>query len=317
MSAAPADDDDPLDAIVARWRAGGCSPEVALMDLMIECESLSTVQEAVRGEPVLAALLAANEAGCARICMMLRNQAVPGGAAASGSVASAVAPLEEEVASVRRLFDRTVEDDEPASVAIYSLGSEHILARATDEVVRVLDGWGVLVPGTRALDIGCGIGRLLAPVAARVGRVVGIDVSPRMVEAARRRTAGDPRVEVRTSSGADLAGARDRAFELVYAIDSFPYAVDAGPELVRALFAEVARVLVPGGWFALCSYSYRGDDDADRRDVEAAAREAGLEVIVGGERPFILWNALAFLLRRRLEEPRARGDSGRSSAPRR
>jgi SAM-dependent methyltransferase len=280
-------DDDPLEAILGRWRHGGCSPEVALMDLMIECESLSTVEDAVRGEPVLAALLAANRAGCARICAMLRRQPLPGAAAS----------IEEEVASVRRLFDRTVEEDEPSSVAMYSLGSEEILARATDEVVRVLDGWGVLGPGGRALEIGCGIGRLLGPVASRVGQVVGIDVSPRMVEAARRRTAGDPRVEVRTSSGADLGGAADRAFELVYAVDSFPYAVDAGPALVRALFSEVVRVLVPGGWFALCNYSYRGDDAADRRDVEQVAREVGLEVIVAGERPFTLWNALAFLLR--------------------
>lgn len=285
MSAAA---EDPLDAIVARWRAGGCSPEVALMELMIECESLPTVEEAVRGEPVLAALLAANTAGCARICAVLRRQPLPGGSRS----------IEEEVAAVRRLFDDAVEEDEPSSVALYSLGSEEILARATDEVIDVLDGWGVLAPGTRALEIGCGIGRLLGPIAARVGRVIGIDVSPRMVEAARRRTAGDPRVEVRLSGGADLGGAAERSFELVCAVDSFPYAVDAGPELVRALFAEVARALVPRGWFALFNYSYRGDEAADRRDVADAAREAGLEVIVAGARPFTLWNALGFLLRR-------------------
>ena len=279
---------DPLDAIVARWRAGACSSEIALMEMMIECESLSTVEEAVRGEPVLASLLAANHAGCARICEMLRRQPLPG----------AEASVEEEVASVRRLFDRTVAEDEPSSVALYSLGSEEILARATDEVVGVLDGWGVLAPGTRALEIGCGIGRLLGPIASRVGQVVGIDVSPGMVAAARRRTAGDPRVEVRISGGADLGGAAEGAFELVLAVDSFPYAVDAGPALVRALFSEVARVLVPGGWFAVFNYSYRGDEAADRRDVADAAREVGLEVIVAGERPFRLWNALAFLLRR-------------------
>lgn len=285
MSAAS---DDPLDEIVARWRAGDCSPEIALMELMIECESLPTVDEAVRDEPVLAALLEANRAGCARICAMLRRQPLSGGSRT----------IEEEVAAVRRLFDETVEEDEPSSVALYSLGSEEILARATEEVVGVLDGWGVLAPGARALEIGCGIGRLLGPIAARVGRVVGIDVSPRMVEAARRRTAGDPRIEVRLSGGADLGGAADRAFELIYAVDSFPYAVDAGPELVRALFSEVARALVPGGWFALCNFSYRGDEAADRRDVADAARGAGLEVVASAARPFTLWNGLGFLLRR-------------------
>ena len=146
--------------------------------------------------------------------------------------------------------------------------------------------------------IGCGIGRLLLPIAAQVEEVVGIDVSPRMVEVARRRCAGEPRVAVRGCSGRDLADFADASRDLVYAVDSFPYVVQAGLPLAQALFAEIARVLAPGGRFALLGYSYRGDDARDTDEVAALGRDAGLTVVVAGERPFTLWNALAFLLQR-------------------
>ena len=48
-------------------------------------------------------------------------------------------------------------------------------------------------PGERAVDIGCGRGAVLLPLAAAVGRsgsVVGLDISPRMVEAAAAEAAG-------------------------------------------------------------------------------------------------------------------------------
>ena len=43
---------------------------------------------------------------------------------------------------------------------------------------------GLIPPGSRVLDVGCGLGDLLAPIA---GRSVGIDVSPRMIAMARKR----------------------------------------------------------------------------------------------------------------------------------
>lgn len=275
--------------IVSQWRRGAFSPEIALMKLLIASESVAAVRTATRDAPPLAALLDANAAGCERICEMLRTGVEDCGPDAT---------VQEGVDYARRLFDWSVQQNEEASVALYSLGSADILARATDEVIRVLAGWDVLAPSTRALEIGCGIGRLLEPLAERVEHVVGIDVAPRMVEVARRRCAGHPRIEVRGSSGLDLADFPGEAFDLVCAVDSFPYVFEAGEPLVRALLAEVRRVLRPGGHFAILNYSYRGDDQADRVEVQERARAAGLEVIVSGERPFALWDALGFLLRR-------------------
>ena len=278
-----------LEEIVAQWRRGAFSAEIALMSLLIAGQSVAAVRAATQGAPPLAALLAANAAGCERVCAMLRT-----GVADCGPDAS----VEEGVDYARRLFDWSVQQDEAASVALYSLGSPDILARATAEIVDLLARWNLLAPQARVLDFGCGIGRLLVPLADRVQGVVGIDVSARMVEVARRRAADHPRVEVRACSGFDLADFADEAFDLVCAADSFPYVTEAGPSLARALFSEVRRVLRPGGHLALLNYSYRGDPDADRSDVKELSLAVGLEPIVCGESPFTLWDGLAFLLRR-------------------
>jgi trans-aconitate methyltransferase len=39
----------------------------------------------------------------------------------------------------------------------------------------------------RALDFGCGVGRLTAPLARRAGAVVGVDIAPTMLQHARQR----------------------------------------------------------------------------------------------------------------------------------
>jgi hypothetical protein len=276
-----------LDAIVARWRRGERSIEMTIMELLCTSESVEASLAAARGT-ALATAIDEHRAGCERVCAML----------ASGTDSSE--PFESVAAGltrVRRLFDTSVETDAALSVALYSLGSPAILARATDEVVALLDAWGVLASDVRALDLGCGTGRLLPPIAARVSAVTGIDLSPKMVAAARARCAALSNVTVELTHGRDLSGLTEGAFELVYAVDSFPYVVQAGPALVRDLFGEIRRVLAPAGRFVLLSFSYREDDALDRADVADAAARSGLTVEIDGDRPFRLWSALAFRLR--------------------
>jgi len=51
---------------------------------------------------------------------------------------------------------------------------------------------GVALGGARALDFGCGVGRLTRALARRFDEAVGIDVSERMLEHARRLNADAP-----------------------------------------------------------------------------------------------------------------------------
>ncbi len=95
------------------------------------------------------------------------------------------------------------------------------------------------VTGRRILDAGCGAGPLLAELRARGADVSGFDLSPGMLDLARRRVPGaDLRV-------ADLAAPLpypDAAFDDVVVSLVLHYLEDWGGSL-----AELHRVLKPGG----------------------------------------------------------------------
>src|SRR5690606_22111465 len=58
----------------------------------------------------------------------------------------------------------------------------------------------LLEPGQAVLDAGCGNGAITVGILERVipgGRVVGVDVNPRLIDEANRRYGGDPRLTFR------------------------------------------------------------------------------------------------------------------------
>jgi SAM-dependent methyltransferase len=99
-------------------------------------------------------------------------------------------------------------------------------------------------PGERVIDLGCGRGGDLMRAAGMVGpagRVTGVDGTPRMVEAARERTAGLPHVSVVEGDLAAVplpAGCAD----VVVSNCAINHAPDKA-----AVYREVARLLAPGG----------------------------------------------------------------------
>jgi SAM-dependent methyltransferase len=95
-------------------------------------------------------------------------------------------------------------------------------------------------PGRLTLDIGCGEGRLTRDLTERGHRVIGLDVGPTMLEAAR---AESPELEFIQADAADLPlddGAVDLAIAFLTLMD-----IDDMQGAVR----EAARVLEPGGRF--------------------------------------------------------------------
>src|SRR5690606_40405531 len=73
-----------------------------------------------------------------------------------------------------------------SSALLYSLGDPFLLARATAEVVDLFHRLRFVGKDRDILQIGCGTGRFEAAFSGSVRRAVGIDVSPRMIEVARR-----------------------------------------------------------------------------------------------------------------------------------
>ncbi|HVX91704.1 MAG TPA: class I SAM-dependent methyltransferase [Xanthobacteraceae bacterium] len=196
-----------------------------------------------------------------------------------------------------RMFDRAVEATPDASVALYCLGRADLLRAATDEIVRCLASWHLLHPGCAVLDLGCGSGRLAEGLASRVGVVVGTDVSARMLEAARRRCRHVENAHVVRTSGIDLAAFSDACFDLVCALDVFPYFVISG--LAQTHLREAARVLRPRGHLLIINYSYDSDAAESRRHLCRLAQSVRLRLLRFGTAEFALWDGVCFLLQKR------------------
>jgi SAM-dependent methyltransferase len=149
------------------------------------------------------------------------------------------------------------------------------------------------------LDLGCGIGRVSAALAPRCRSVLGLDVSPNMVAEARRRHGVVPGLRFDMTSGTGLGALASASSDLVLAVDSFPYVMQAGRAIADRHLADAARVLRPGGGaLAILNLSYRGDLDADRADAVRWAAAGGWALAINGAAPFVLWDGAAFLLRR-------------------
>ncbi len=202
------------------------------------------------------------------------------------------------VARIAAFFDRAVAHSPEASVALYSLGDPAILAAATAEIAGWLEARAMLPAGVDVLDLGCGIGRVAAVLAPRCRSVVGLDVSAGMVAEARRRHAGLAGVRFERTNGQDLAAQPDAAFDLVLAIDSFPYIVQTGPETADRHVADAARLLRPGGALCILNLSYRDDPALDLADAVRWAAAYGFRLEVADTRPFVLWDGTAYVLRR-------------------
>jgi SAM-dependent methyltransferase len=199
------------------------------------------------------------------------------------------------VAKVCGSFDLAVGVSAEASVAAYSLGDPAILAAATTELVRWLSDLGLLSADSDVLDFGCGIGRVAEALAPRVRSILGIDVSAAMIGEARQRSS-HTNVRFETTDGDDLARLHNRGYDLVLAVDSIPYLFQAG--VAERHIADFARILRPRGVLVFLNLSYRNDLEADRADARRWAAIHGFDMECAGEKPFLLWDGCAFILRR-------------------
>jgi 2-polyprenyl-3-methyl-5-hydroxy-6-metoxy-1,4-benzoquinol methylase len=292
-----------LDAIPERLRrpleaavAGTLPPNVALMRLLIEAADDSEVRDALSAARRILADRPTRTARLEEVAHLLEGH--PDAFAKVKAVlarvvhdASAGRP-ERAVAGFSIAFDRAVLAAPEASVALYALGSPELLRASTAEVIDALDRWGLIAPDKTLLEIGCGIGRFEEALAPKVRLAVGIDVSSAMLAEARRRCIVANASFIRTS-GLDLGTFADNSFDLVLAVDSFPYLVQAGLELAARHIEESARVLKQGGNLVILNFSYGSDFDWDRRTL-ARLTKAKFHIERNGVQEFRLWDGAAF-----------------------
>ncbi len=166
-------------------------------------------------------------------------------------------------------FDRALED---LSYRAPALLHEAVVALCR-EVARPLR-FGTM------LDLGCGTGLAGAAFRPHVDWLVGMDLSPKMIEAARRKGLYDRLVVGEIEEFLAGEAAANGRFHLVIAADVFAYVPD-----LPAVCAAVARVLGPDGVFGFTVETHDGEGaivGAKMRYqhgaafVRAAVGEAGL-----------------------------------------
>ena len=102
-----------------------------------------------------------------------------------------------------------------------------------------------LVPRSgRALDFGCGLGRLTQALAERFDHVDGVDISATMIENASQRNRHGARVAYHVNATDRLSMIPDGTMDLVYSRITLQH---IPRQAMKRYIAEFARVLSPGG----------------------------------------------------------------------
>jgi arsenite methyltransferase len=141
---------------------------------------------------------------------------------------------------------------------------------AVESFAGVANPWqlGRLAPGERVLDLGSGAGTdslIAAQMVGEQGLVTGIDMTPEMLAKARAAAAemGAKNVEFVESEAERLPFA-DESFDVVISNG----VIDLIPDK-DAVFAELSRVLVPGGRIQIADVTIQNPVSAEgRRNID-------------------------------------------------
>ena len=139
---------------------------------------------------------------------------------------------------------RTSEMTAQARADFFASGEAHI-SRTLESLRSAFD------PGFEprtALDFGCGVGRLLIPLAKRTQHATGVDVSPSMIAEARRNCEAAQVSNVSFVASDDALSQLDGSFDLVHSqivLQHIPWR--RGRKILQSMAAQVA----PGGCLAV------------------------------------------------------------------
>jgi ubiquinone/menaquinone biosynthesis C-methylase UbiE len=123
---------------------------------------------------------------------------------------------------------------------------EEFLATGIKDVANITSRCtelGLEFSGHKAMDFGCGIGRLSSAMLGYVDKVVGVDISTSMIDLGRKIHAGKP-IEFVLNKKDDLDQFSDSEFDLVFTLITLQH---MPPEFEEKYILEFLRILRPGG----------------------------------------------------------------------
>lgn len=180
----------------------------------------------------------------------------------------------------------------------YESGNQTVKQYILNDMTNVCQGKD---PGSmRALELGCGSGRVTRALASIFGSVHGVDVSGEMIRLATRALTGSPNACVHQNNGQDLTVLGDLRFDFAFSTAVFHHI--PSKEIIESYIREVGMRLEPGSLFKFEVQGFLGlhtsEDDtwlgspfseAEMLDIaQRCGFEARHRVGVGEER-FWLW----------------------------
>lgn len=127
----------------------------------------------------------------------------------------------------------------------------------------------------KALEIGCGPGRLMRPLSRHFAEIHGVDVSDEMIALARDRLRDTPNAYPHLNDGDSLREFADETFDFVYSYAVFQHLPTR--EVIIAYIREIQRVLKIGGLARLQFNGMPAREDAF--DTWSGARITSSEIL--------------------------------------
>lgn len=132
----------------------------------------------------------------------------------------------------------------------FAIGEE----RAKKIIDPLLEQWDGYSPDGTALEIGCGVGRILRPLSKRFKHVYGVDVSWEMVKRGQEMH-DSPEYEnitFHTNDGTSFDFLKENTIDFVFSCETFQHM--PSERVVEQNIREVARVLKPSG---ICQIQFK------------------------------------------------------------
>ncbi|HXH22209.1 MAG TPA: class I SAM-dependent methyltransferase [Dehalococcoidia bacterium] len=162
-------------------------------------------------------------------------------------------PASSDLDRVRRAWDRLGRSD-PYGAVLSAPGKrgnrwdhDQFFAtgrRQVEALLQRLDDEGISFRRGRALDFGCGLGRLTQALAEHFDSVVGVDIAPSMIEGAERYNRYPGRVTYLLNEAPDLRGLEAASFDFAVSYVTLQH---MKPSLALGYVAEIVRLLAPEG----------------------------------------------------------------------
>jgi SAM-dependent methyltransferase len=116
--------------------------------------------------------------------------------------------------------------------------------REIEGAISYVNSLGILLQKRRALDFGCGIGRLTQALCQHFDRVDGVDIAQSMIQLAKKFNQFNDRCFYQINASSDLRLFDDESFDFVYSVLVLQH---MRPEYSETYIREFTRVLARGG----------------------------------------------------------------------